>query len=270
MPVRLAALTCLVGLFSIGVSPAQAQRLDRQRLDQGFVVTALPDATGEERARQPDLYMLEVDFKPIRLRQIDLTNPRTGQTERKTVYYLVYRLKNKPLRSATISGELRPANELDQPYTNPRFIPEFTLLAFRGAEEVDSPDQTVLDVVRPEAVAQISQFERRRGTPVIRDSIEIMQPLPEAADDFEPIYGMATWTDIDPQTDYVTVLLRGFTNAYEVRQTDDGDRIFRKTLVLKLRRRGDEFEPDQREFEFDGAPEWRYLPAERPAGSERG
>ena len=260
-------LRCLLlGGVLVAAQPVLAQRLDAPQLDQGFEVTARPDATGEERARQPDLYMLELDFKPIRLRSLPITDPETGRVARKTVYYLVYRLRNKPLQGAAVNETLRPANQLDQPYTNPRLIPELTLLAYRGAEEAAEPDQSKIDVVLPEAIAQLSQIERRRGTPEINDSIQIIQPLPEPAEDFEPIYGMATWTDIDPETDYVTVLLRGFTNAYETRQTDDGEQIFRKVLVLKLRRRGDEFEPDQREFEFDGDPEWRYLPAESNDG----
>lgn len=255
---RIALPVC--GLLAMLAQSAFAQQLEVPRLDQGFEVTAVPNATGQERQRQPDLYMLEVDFKPIRLRRVDITNPKTGRTESQAVYYLVYRLRNPLLAEGQSDDELRPQNSLDQPYTNPRFIPEATLLAFRGAEETDAPDQALLDAVLPEAVATISRTERRRNTPEIRDAIEIIQPLPEPAEDFDPIYGIATWTGVDEQTDYATVVLRGFTNAYERRQTDSGEELYRKALVLKFRRRGDEFDPDQREFEFDGEPEWRYLP----------
>ena len=261
MSVRLSAACLVAAAVSAFPQVAAAQRLDAPRLDQGFAVTAVPDATGAERTRQPGLYMLEVDFKPIRLQQVAITDG-SGQSESAVVYYLVYRLKNKPLQSGQRDDNLRPVNQLDTPYTGDQFLPTATLLTFQGAEESDEPDQTLLDLVLPEAVAAISRRERRAQTPEILDSVEIIQPLPEAADDFEPIYGMVTWTGVDEQTDYVTVVLRGFTNAYEVRQAGDGEQVFRKALVLKLRRRGDEFEPSETEFEFDGRPEWRYLPAE--------
>ena len=265
--IRLSPAAALAAGFVVAAAslttprPASAQ-LTAPALDQGFAVAVRPDASGQEIRRQPDLYMLEADFKPMRLRNVPLTNPATGQAEPTNVYYLVYRVRNKPLRAAAEVADFEPQNPLDTPYSQPRFFPEVVMLTFRGDRETDTPDQTLVDVVLPQAVAAIETTERRRNTPDILHAAEIVQPLPVPSEEAENIYGIATFTGVDEETDYLTLIVRGLTNAYERRSIAEGEQLFRKVLVLKFRRRGDEFEPSQREFEFDGEPEWRYLPAE--------
>ena len=75
------------------------------------------------------------------------------------------------------------------------------------------------------------------------------------------IYGVATWRNIDPETDFFSVTLRGFSNGYEIRPGPDGNPVvWRKSIVQKFTRRGDRFDPTQREFALDGEPQWVYLP----------
>ena len=44
----------------------------------GIETTVTPLITGEERNAQPDLWALEVNYKPMRMIQVELTDPKTG------------------------------------------------------------------------------------------------------------------------------------------------------------------------------------------------
>ena len=103
-------------------------------------------------------------------------------------------------------------------------------------------------------------------------------PLSQLKDggEADPVYGIATWKGIDPQTDKFTIYLGGFSNGYRIEQGPDGnDRVARRTGVLKFWRPGDEFQEDESEFRVGvdtrdleagadsvGAPHWEYLPDE--------
>ncbi len=50
---------------------------------------------------------------------------------------------------------------------------------------------------------------------------------------------MATWTDIDPRTDFFSVEIRGLTNAQQTTNVDGKLEIKQKTLVLNFSRPGD-------------------------------
>ena len=226
----------------------------------GFEVSAPAFPTGIERQRQPDLWMLDVEFKPMRMRYVDVTNPVTGRKERKQIWYLVYRAYNRPIRGAGTTDDTQPVNDLDTPLTRPLFQPRLTVVTYdeRGNE---IPNQTVKDQPWPEAVQQLSPVENRRDVKIV-GSVDLIQELPEASDEAKPLYGVAVFPEVDPETDYFKVILSGFTNAYELRAEEDGTRVWRKALVQRFTRRGDRYDPNQVEFEFDGDPEWVYLPGE--------
>lgn len=237
----------------------------RAQVTRGFNQTLRAVASGEEIQRQPDLWIFEISFKPMRMIWVDGQDPQTGEATRDQVWYLAYRTVNRSLQARMESSNTTPQNELD-PLPGPSpFLPEFLLSIF-DRPDAQVPESVHLDEVIPAAVARINQIERRSSSePPFRNTVEIVQPLPEpVAEDAENppwLYGAATWRNIDPETDFFSITMRGFSNGYELREGPDGQPVvWRKTIVQKFTRRGDRFDPTQVEFEFDGDPRWTYLP----------
>ncbi|MEZ6066447.1 MAG: hypothetical protein R3B90_12235 [Planctomycetaceae bacterium] len=184
----------------------------------------------------------------------------------------MYRAITRPTEKRPDETDRTPVNQIDAAPKPTLFMPEITLQVF------DDPDFKVpalshLDQIIPEAVAAIQQVEQRPPEQYvnvqIEDNLSVVQPLPDAipadaGDDLQVwIYGVATWTGIDPETDFLIVTLRGFSNAFELRPAPDGSlQPWRKVIQQRFSRRGDRFDPDQREFEFIGEPNWVYQPDE--------
>ena len=245
--------------------PAAAQ------ITRGFDTTAAAIASGEERQRQPDLYLHEVQFKSMRMAYVNITDPVTGETERQQVWYLAYRAVNRSLMTRADETDTTPVNVLDR-LPGPTYLtPEFQLLTYEQPDS-DIPLSEYPDEIIPEATAVINQIERRRPSdPIFLDSVSIMQPLsepvPAEQTDIDWIYGVALWRNVDPETDFFTVVMRGFSNGYELRSGPDGEPVaWRKAIVQRFTRRGDRFDPNQIEFEHDGPPQWVYLPDPPPGG----
>lgn len=261
---RCDSIRCLAGgllALALGSVPTSATA----QVTRGFDTKAAAVANGEERQRQPNLYVFEVEFKPMRLVHVDVTNPQTGEVERKQVWYLCYRAVNRLLATRADETGTTPVNALD-PLAGPsHFIPEFTLITYDDAD-FDIPDNEYLGQIIPEASAVINQVERRRSSdPLYKDSVQAVQPLPEPVPtdqkDVDWLWGVAMWTDVDPETDFFKVEMRGFSNGYEIRKGPDGEPVtWRKTLVQEFSRRGDRYDPNQIEFEPIGPPQWVYLP----------
>jgi hypothetical protein len=240
---------------------------------RGFNTVAPAVASGLERQRQPDMYVFEVQFKPLRMIFVDVTDPKTGAVERQQVWYLVYRAVNRSFETRADDTDTKPVNVLD-PLPGPsQFIPEFTLIT-HDRPDSDFPVHEHLGEVVPEVTAAINQVERRRPSdPLFLDGVSIVQPVPGTFPPEESnvdwIYGVAMWRNVDPDTDFFRVVIRGFSNAYERRPGPDGQPVtWRKTLVQRFIRRGDRYDPNQIEFEHHGPPEWVYLPDPPDESSE--
>jgi hypothetical protein len=211
----------------------------------GIETVMAPLITGEERNAQPDLWALEVNYKPMRMIQVELTDPKTGNTEKELVWYLAYRAV---VRST--SGVPATSNAEDRPI----FVPEFTLV-------VDSKKgpQVYHDRILPAAQTAINKRERYK----YKNSVEIVGPLPKITPDrSKTLYsldGVATWTGINPDLVFFTVFFSGFSNGYKVTAGPDGEEIVtRRTLVQKFWRPGDRFEQNEEEIRFKDEPTWIY------------
>ena len=267
---RISRRSLLAGLAALSlVRPTAAQEVE---LPRGFAMRLPAYATGEERNRQRDLRVMEVQFKPMRIVWANVTNPRTGQKERQEIWYLVYRCITRPTPARADETDTRPLNEVDQAPKPVDFMPEMVLTTY------DDPANPIplanhLDQIVPEALPAIRTVEQRPAYAFANRSIEhglsIVQPFPAPTPEGTPpdeedwIYGVAMWTGIDPETDYFQVTMRGFSNAYELREgPNGGEQPWRKVIVQRFARRGDRFDPNQREFEFQGIPNWTYQPDE--------
>jgi hypothetical protein len=211
----------------------------------GIETVVAPLITGEEKNAQPDLWALEVNFKPVRMIQVDLTDPKTGKSGRQLVWYLAYRavVRSTSGIADTVKGADRPI-----------FVPElsFVVNGKKGPEVYH-------DRVLPAAQEPILKRERHK----YKNTVEIVAPIPKITPDrsknWFSLDGLATWTGIDPDLVNFKVFFSGFSNGYKVAAGPDGEEIVtRRTLVQGFWRPGDRFEQNEEEIRLKGEPEWIY------------
>lgn len=212
----------------------------------GVETVAAPQITGEETAAQPDMWALEVRFKPLRMIYTELTDPKTGKSAKELVWYLAYRAvarKSSHIPEVDEGQELRPI-----------FVPEFTFVTEDGGKQQVYPDR-----VLPQAQAAINKRERYK----YKNSVEIVGPLPavtpEGSKAIISLDGVATWTGIDPTTDFDTIYFTGFSNGYKKVPGPDGKSLaLRRTLMQKFWRPSDRFDQSEDEIRLKGDPSWIY------------
>ncbi|QDV16187.1 hypothetical protein Pan153_08080 [Gimesia panareensis] len=245
------ACSCLVLLT--GGNQAQAQQ---NKLTRGFTIKADLTATGEERAAQKSLWVLDATFKPMRMIRMDLTNPKTGKKEKTLVWYLVYKCVLRPLERPGTTSDLTPQNAEVPPLGPSLFVPEVTLITNDNGQQTIYPNQ-----IMPEAEAIINQRERREFKNAVDIIGELPPETPADAKSENAIYGVCVWTGVDPNTDYFTILFSGLSNGYKKVEGPDGKELtLRKVLVQQYWRPGDQFGQQEQEFRPKGNPYWVYLP----------
>ncbi len=94
------------------------------RKEYPLVAKVVP--TGEELSAMRNLWIMEVHFKPMRMIEVTLTNPKTGKQQRENVWYLVYKSINRSLDKKA-GAPNTPQNDDDQEPSLPMFVPVFTL-----------------------------------------------------------------------------------------------------------------------------------------------
>jgi hypothetical protein len=209
-----------------------------------------------------EIYCLEFSFKPMRMIEVDVPSA-SGGTERKLVWYLMYRVRNT-------GNTLKPVEGADGVFsTEPgkggpvKFVPQFVLESQDRLSDGKPAGKAYLDRVIPAAVEAISH----RETPgkMLLNTVEMAeQPIPVSDGRINKgVWGVATWTDIDPRIDFFAVFVGGLTNAYQ--WTDNpaaykpgdppgrGRRFKHKVLQLNFWRPGDELQPNEREIRY-GVP----------------
>jgi hypothetical protein len=257
------------GAFSALVATAAPA----QEVTRGFDRTLRSYATGEELNRQRNIWVMEVQLKPMRMVFVDTVDPKTGEKRKEQIWYLAYRAINRPLANRKTDDDTVAQNDIE-PLPGPdKFIPAFTLVAYDDPK-TELPVATHEDAIIPEAQKIVNRVERRYAEdPVFLNSVQVTQDLPapqEKSPEEKWIYGVATFRGVDPDTDFFKVILRGFSNGYQKEDGPDGQPVVsRKVGVQKFIRRGDRFDPTQSEFLFDETPRWEYQPdRSRPAGPE--
>lgn len=181
-----------------------------------------------------DVYGLEFAFKPVRMIELEIPTPEGYRT--KNVWYLLYRVRY-------LGGDHRPVRE-ESPFKNEvystqavsskwvRFFPKFTMNAIGIGKYMESPS-----VLAKRAIAA-----RERVGKKIYDTVEAQTLKLEISTETEDhsVWGVATWTDVDPRTDFFTIEVKGLTNAQRIEQSADGKWDFKqKALVLYFSRPGD-------------------------------
>src|SRR6476620_9118780 len=161
-----------------------------------------------------EIYCLEFSFKPLRMIEVDVP-VAGGKTERKRVWYLVYRIRN--------TGQtLKPVQGQDGVYSTEiakggpvRFVPQFVLESQDREATGGRVSKSYLDRVIPAAVTAISQ----RETPgrQLLNSVDISKdPIPVSDGRIDrSVWGVATWVDVDTRVDFFSIYVGGLTNAYQ-------------------------------------------------------
>lgn len=178
---------------------------------KGFDYIAVPFASGEERQAQVDLWVFELQFRSLRMIELEVTDPRTKQKKKELIYYLVYRAVNREIERKQDLSDTVPVNNYDKDPVPDLFIPQITLVTN------DNGKRTVVrDSVIPEAQAAIEARERIK----LVNSVTVTQKIPAAvpADATDPpaIYGVAMFRGVVDTTDFFTLFLSGFSNGYKL------------------------------------------------------
>jgi hypothetical protein len=180
-----------------------------------------------------DVWSLQIAFKPVRLIEVEIPNA-AGQIERKVVWYMVYRVHYPGLDVLPVADP--DSNIASVPQSGAResvrFLPRFSIVSKERNLMVDAS-------ILPSAKAAIEAKERV-GQPLL-DSIEIAKiDIPHSADGSKGVWGVATWTDVDPRLDFFAVDVRGLTNAYRIKLDGASVKQYeRKTLRIFHWRAGD-------------------------------
>ncbi len=205
------------------------------------------------------IWYLDFRFKDVRFIDVDLPSP-TGKLRRELVWYMVYSVTNP-------GGALQPVERPDGTFEYTRvdvpvmFIPEFYL-------EAHEVNQTYPERLIPAAVAAV----RMREDPGLRffNTAEMAREIKVG----ETVWGVVTWTDIDPRVDFFSVYVGGLTNAYEWEDQPGayrpglppgtGRKFTKKYLKLNFWRPGDEFYRHEKQIRY-GWPsnpefQWVYRP----------
>jgi hypothetical protein len=240
------------------------------------------------------IWNLEFSFKPMRMINVDVPQA-SGRMQKQLVWYMVYRVRNlgnhlKPKGLPThdlaaADAETKDPNEevleLVEPNVPPpkelyekfkdytdevevfghktdklRFFPHFVLHSTEYGKEY-------LDRVIPAALGPIQAREfPGRPDQVLYNSLTISSvPIAKSDDKTDNgVWGVVTWTDVDPRIDYFVVYVQGLTNAYKfvdppgAYKAGDapgaGRQILKKTLQLNFWRPGDTVDPNEEEIHF--------------------
>ena len=184
-----------------------------------------------------EVWGLEFSFKPARLIEVDLPTP-AGEMERKVVWYLVYKVRyvgsdlHPKLETPDGTQEI-PSDPVEMKREGVRFLPRFTIVS---KERNLSIDAQILPAAR-DAIAA-----RERVGKKLHDHIDISRLFIDEAnlEADNSVWGVATWTDVDPRLDFFAIDVRGLTNAYKIRIDSEGKKNFdRKTLRIYFWRPGD-------------------------------
>ena len=204
-----------------------------------------------------DVWQYEFGFTGLRQATIPL---RTANgTINQNVWYMVMRVRNTGVnavyekvkedeRFEHIKYSLKRNDEKYE--VKSRFKLDFYLNGWvregNSYREVSYRDQ-----LNPEAQKRIRDIEDSER--FLLDKVEMMFakfPLAKGANDGER-WGVAIWKDVDPRLDYISVTVRGLTNAFRIQTTAGGERKLKhRNLQLNFWRPGDTVAQDRDDVAF--------------------
>ena len=188
--------------------------------------------------------------------RVDIPQPN-GRMRKKLIWYLVYSVKygQADLHPKAVKGAFVTDFGTDTkfPQVEPLVDPKGKRF-FPGAV-MTSHDykKTYLDRIIPNAVKAI-QSRETRGMKLYNSVEMTAQVIPYSAEgEDKAVWGVFTWEDIDPRTDYLSIYIRGLSNAYLIQPAK---KLTYKTLELNFWRPGDADDEHEKEIRY-GVPDER-------------
>src|SRR6056297_364840 len=197
-----------------------------------------------------EVYCLEFSFKPLRQIYADLPTAG-GELQRKLVTYMVFRVRYR-------GNDLRPAAESvgdadlfgrieAVSYPSKRAFPILQIVNHENGNRFT-------DKILPAVKARIAAREQIR-VPLF-NTVEISgEKIPYSGDPDAPgVWGVATWTDVDADVDFLSVEVYGLTNAFQHDGLSPDAPYRRKALSLNFFRPGDAVDPTEDRIRFGVPP----------------
>ena len=210
-----------------------------------------------------DVWCLELSFKPLRMVFVDIPQAN-GKMQRKLIWYLVYRVRNT---GAGLKAEKQEDGTFETVSFSPgdlQFIPHFVLSSRDLNREGEPVNKAYLNRIIPAAIDVIKRRERIPGELLNSAEMAAMKLPVESGRAEMGQWGVATWEDVDPQIDFLTIEVSGLTNAYrwedqpgKYRMGDPpgkGRKLVHKKLQLNFWRPGDTVAEEEGEIRYGPAP----------------
>ena len=191
---------------------------------------------------------LEFSYKPLRTAVVEV--PANGGLAKKTVHYLIYRVRNRGNHVATefvendLGYQVQEVKRTDQltKVKIGKFSPHIVLEGWyesrKNGRSTYYP-KSYLERFSPSVVRQLEKIDR---TPAKLHGWNDFADI-EIAVDKDPesmgTWGVAYWEDVDPRINYYSVYVQGLTNAFTVNDRDGKPVFKQKTLQLNFWRPGD-------------------------------
>lgn len=272
---QISSLVLVAGVAAMMQQPVSAQ-LIRAPLDSGFARTSsismtVDEMLGAQKSRAddepilgpgyPDLWIAEVQFKPVRYRRMEVEDPATGVRRKELVWYMVYRViprdytelagdSRDDLITKLSDNQQQPQNTIDEVKRYSLQIPRFVLRTDDSDTGQEYPDEVNLEIQKNVLEREFRRAPQLKLMNSVQAITEVVDPV--SVDDPNPLanalYGVAIWRNVDSRTDYFTVTMTGFSNAYRISQVDGETIVEHKVIEQRFGRPGDEY--DQHEAEF--------------------
>ncbi|MFN6207434.1 MAG: hypothetical protein ACK49R_13430 [Planctomycetota bacterium] len=209
----------------------------------------------------------QLEFATLGLRQIKLSfKAPDGAVQNRHYWYLVYRVRNlgesisydqvkQDVVFPYVLNEVKLDAAKEQPELLPRtFQPTFELTGWVADAKGEYSPISYRDQFLPLVAKEIQKLEDPNQR--LFNSLEIGDiEIPLSRSESDPgVWGVAVWEEVDPRVNYVSIRVKGLTNAYRIVATADGKiDVVNKMLQLNYWRPGDGAQQD-RDFVSYGIP----------------
>ena len=207
-----------------------------------------------------NVWEYEFAFTGLRQKSVSVQYP-DGTIERKNVWYLVWRCRDfgKSLSYETETDEfghtdrklVEDAARTNRDLPPKKFVPSFTLEGY-VKPNIDAKYSQIRygDINSASLAKYIQSFEDPHLKLLTKQEMSEAE-IPLAQQENDPgVWGVAIWEDVDPRIDFVSVYVRGLTNAYRI-VNDDGNISFKyKTLQLNFWRAGDQVGQERDDVDY--------------------
>ena len=207
-----------------------------------------------------DVYQYDFAFTGLRQIRVAVTDA-DGISRNKNIWYMIYRVRDlgetlsyEQVRKSSSLNQISYQLKKGEPLTDKErfFLPRFSLEGWVFSPKDDDYKKVVFrDVINPTVARAIRVQEDPRME--LLDGVQMSKAeIPKVkADSDIGLWGVAIFENVNPNIDFVSVFVKGLTNAHRIKRADDGSIGFvRKTLQLNFWRPGDNLEEEKDRVEF--------------------